>query len=102
MDKDLLFNCLESWIQWCFGENLGRAFVVVTAPKQLPAEVEPWATQHRDAVWQLIWLDGDAVLCGLAPTTVPEQFAAVQHTNRGVTTEGTYSHRPDGSWRELD
>ena len=81
--------------------DLGRAFVVVTAPKQLPVELEPWVTQHRDAMWQLVWSNGDAVLCGLAPTMAPEQFAVVQHTSNGATTEGGFSCTPDGSWRPL-
>jgi hypothetical protein len=101
MDKEALSRHLESWIQWRYGNVQGRAFVVVTAPSRLPVPLEPWATQHRDAVWQLVWLDADATLCGLAPTISPEQFAVVQHTNGGVTTEGTYSCSRDGSWRRL-
>jgi hypothetical protein len=99
MDKDVLFGRLESWVQWSYGETGGRAFVAVTAPSQLPPAVKPWAMQHRDAVWQLIWLNGDAVLCGLASTIGPEQFAVVQHTSEGATTEGLVVYGPNGSWR---
>jgi hypothetical protein len=101
MDKALLYERLGSWIQWQYGDTEGRAFVAVTAPTQLPAAVAPWATQHRGAVWQLIWLNSDAVLCGLAPTISPEQFAIVQHPNESVTTEATFAYRPDGSWRRV-
>jgi hypothetical protein len=100
MDKDALFDRIGSWIRWRYGQDLGSAFVVVTAPKQLPAAVQEWAIQHRDAVWQLVWLGSDAVLCGLAPTTHKEQFAVVQHTHGGVTTGGIFSRRSDGSWNE--
>ena len=62
----MLFRRLESWTQWRFGEGLGRAFVATTGPTALPAAVQAWASQHRDAVWQLVWLKGPAVLCGLA------------------------------------
>jgi hypothetical protein len=99
MDKDLLFERLESWVQWSYGEVGGRAFVAVTAPSQVPPPVKPWATRHRDAVWQLIWLNGDAVLCGLASAAGPDEFAVVQHTSDGVTTEGVVVYGPDASWR---
>jgi hypothetical protein len=101
MDRDFLFGRLGSWIRWSYGEVGGRAFVAVTAPAHLPATLEPWAVQHQDAVWQLIWLDGNAVLCGLASTAGPEQFAVVQHTSEGSTTESVVAYRPDGSWRQI-
>jgi hypothetical protein len=101
MDKDLLYERLGSWIQWRYGETEGRAFVAVTALTQVPAAVGPWAMQHRGAVWQLIWFSGDAVLCGLAPTISPEQFAVVEHPNGSVPTEGIFAYRPDGSWRHV-
>ena len=103
-DRELLFGVFESWIRWRYGDVLGTAFVGVSAPKQLPSAVGRWAMKHRDAVWQLIWFERNAVLCGLAPTdpyTDTDQFAVVQHTSRGVTTEAVFACMVDGSWRYL-
>jgi hypothetical protein len=103
-DRELLFGLLESWIRWRYGEVRGTAFVAVSAPKQLPSAVGRWAMKHRDAVWQLIWFESNAVLCGLAPMdpyTDADQFAVVQHTSRGVTTEAVFACMDDGSWRHL-
>ena len=97
-EKEMLFRRLESWTQWRFGEGLGRAFVATTGPTALPAAVQAWAGQHRDAVWQLVWLKGPAVLCGLA-LVGPEQFAVMQYANEGAATENIFSYATEGSWR---
>jgi len=94
----MLFRRLESWTQWRFGEGLGRAFVATTGPTALPAAVQAWASQHREAVWQLVWLKGPAVLCGLA-LAGPEQFAVVQYANEGAVTHDVFCYAIDGSWR---
>jgi hypothetical protein len=104
MDRELQFERLRSWIRWRYGEVLGTAFVVVSAPTQLPTAVEQWATKNPDAVWQLIWFESDAVLCGLAPTdslTNTEQFAVIQHPIQGVTTAAVFSRTADGLWHQL-
>jgi len=100
MDRDALFQRLESWIRWRFGDKVGSALVVATGPRALPARVQGWALQHRDAVWQFIWLDNASVLCGLAPDG-PEQYAVIQYSKEGVTTEDYFSYAGDGSWHRV-
>jgi len=96
----MLVRRLESWTRWRFGEGLGRAFVATAGPTALPAAVQSWARQHRDAVWQLIWLDGPAVLCGLVPIG-PEQFAVIEYNNEVAATEEVFSYETDGSWHRI-
>jgi hypothetical protein len=53
-------------------------------------------------VWQLVWFDSEAVLCGLSLTDSPadiERFAVIQQNSGGVTAESVFSHLPDGTWR---
>ena len=92
---------LASWIRWRYGEVPGKAFVVVTAPRQLPAALAPWAAKQGRVVWQLVWFDSKAVLCGLSLTDAHEsieQFAVIQQNNEGATAESVFSHLSDGSW----
>jgi hypothetical protein len=98
-DRELLFRRLESWIRWRFGADAGKALVATTGPAALPARVQGWALQHRDAVWQVIWLDSTALLCGLAPDG-PEQFAIIQYSKEVATIEGYFSYATDGSWHQ--
>jgi hypothetical protein len=56
-------------------------------------------------VWQLIWFDSEAVLCGLSLTGSDaniERFAVIQQNSKGATAESVFSHLPDGLWRLLE
>jgi hypothetical protein len=104
-ERELLLERLASWIRWRYGDIPGKAFLVVTAPRQLPAAVAAWAASHGGAVWQLVWFDSEAVLCGLSPTHSlrdGEHFAVIQQNSGGATAESVFSHPPDGSWRLLE
>jgi len=104
-ERELLLERLASWIRWRYGDIPGRAFLVVTAPRQLPAAVAAWAASHGGAVWQLVWFDSEAVLCGLALTHSPsdgEHFAVIQQNSGGGTAESVFAHAHDGSWRLLE
>ena len=103
-ERELLLERLGSWIRWRYGDIPGRAFLVVTAPRQLPAAVASWAANHGGAVWQLVWFDSEAVLCGLSLTGSDaniEQFAVIQQDSKGATAESVFSRLPDGLWRLL-
>jgi hypothetical protein len=104
-ERELLVERLASWTRWRYGDIPGRAFLVVTAPRQVPAAVTSWAAKHGGAVWQLVWFDSEAVLCGLSLTHSAadvERFAVIQQNSAGATAECVFSRLPDGSWRLLE
>ena len=101
MERELLVERLASWIRWRYGEVPGKAFIVVTAPTQLPAAVAQWAVRQGRTVWQLVWFDSEAVLCGLSLTgshESSERFAVLQRNSEGTTADSVFSHSPDGLW----
>src|SRR5688572_8301670 len=93
MERELLMERLASWIRWRYGLVPGKALVVVTAPRQLPAALASWAAKHSRSAWQLVWFDSSAVMCGLSLTKLHvsiEEFAVVQQNNEGVTAESVF------------